>query len=347
MEKIVKDFINKIKQSTGIELSVFDESGNFIGGADSHKITVPNFSYGIFCDEQNAKTFFKLKYGALNLIAMMGGAGEMEKKFAYFICELADREFSSVSAISKTEFWRLLINGGQSAVQTEISAQKLGVPNAPSSVMLVKTLSGSVEDILDVLLNYGGTAHDFIVKVEDKKCALVKFAGASNNEYRSYAEFAEYLKSSVLEERGVKIKIYLGNGAENLYQIAESFAQALSTERMSDLIGLKGDVHSYKDYVLVRVLEQMPESRLKEYYAILTDKKSRQIFDDREMIETAEAFLENSLNVSETSRKMYLHRNTLNYRLDKIERGTGLNIRKFSDAVTFRLITVLSKIIKG
>ena len=63
-------------------------------------------------------------------------------------------------------------------------------------------------------------------------------------------------------------------------------------------------------------------------------------------INTAEEFLENSLNVSETSRKLYLHRNTLTYRLDKIERATGLNIRKFSDAVTFRLITILSKLVR-
>ena len=61
------------------------------------------------------------------------------------------------------------------------------------------------------------------------------------------------------------------------------------------------------------------------------------------MIQTAEVFLENNLNVSETSRKLFLHRNTLTYRLDKIERQTGLDIRKFSDAVTFRLITVLFK----
>ena len=56
-------------------------------------------------------------------------------------------------------------------------------------------------------------------------------------------------------------------------------------------------------------------------------------------------FLQNSLNVSETSRNLFMHRNTLMYRLDKIERMTGLNLRKFSDAVTFRLITILGKLV--
>ena len=79
---------------------------------------------------------------------------------------------------------------------------------------------------------------------------------------------------------------------------------------------------------------------------MLMDTNAREIFDDEEMVNTAEEFLENSLNVSETSRKLYLHRNTLTYRLDKIEKATGLNIRKFSDAVTFRLITILSKLVR-
>ena len=56
--------------------------------------------------------------------------------------------------------------------------------------------------------------------------------------------------------------------------------------------------------------------------------------------------MEANLNVSETSRKIYLHRNTLMYRLDKIEKATGLNVRKFSDAVTFRLITILSRLVR-
>jgi carbohydrate diacid regulator len=70
------------------------------------------------------------------------------------------------------------------------------------------------------------------------------------------------------------------------------------------------------------------------------------VFEDEEMLETAEVFLQSSLNVSETSRNLYMHRNTLLYRLDKIEKSTGLNIRLFSDAVSFRVLTVLHKLLK-
>ena len=116
--------------------------------------------------------------------------------------------------------------------------------------------------------------------------------------------------------------------------------------RKDNAINSKGEVHSFKEYMLIKMIEDLPKYKLNEYLETLLDSGAREIFLDDEMINTAEEFLENSLNVSETSRKLYLHRNTLTYRLDKIEKATGLNIRKFSDAVTFRLITILSKLVR-
>ena len=82
-----------------------------------------------------------------------------------------------------------------------------------------------------------------------------------------------------------------------------------------------------------------------QYLAEITDDSFKEVFDDEEMLATAEAFLQSSLNVSETSRQLYMHRNTLLYRLDKIEKATGLNIRSFSDAVSFRVLTVIHRLL--
>ena len=111
-------------------------------------------------------------------------------------------------------------------------------------------------------------------------------------------------------------------------------------------VNSKGEIHTYKEYVLVKMLEDLPKYKLNEYLETLLESGASGIFSDQEMTNTAEEFLENSLNISETSRNLYLHRNTLTYRLDKIEKMTGLNIRKFSDAVTFRLITILSRLVR-
>ena len=130
-----------------------------------------------------------------------------------------------------------------------------------------------------------------------------------------------------------------------LKDIADSYARAENAIRYADVFESKGNVHSYREFILVKMLEDIPESKLAEYLSDLTDESFRELFEDEEMLSTAEEFLQSSLNVSETSRNLYMHRNTLLYRLDKIEKATGLNIRSFSDAVSFRVLTVIHRLL--
>ena len=106
-------------------------------------------------------------------------------------------------------------------------------------------------------------------------------------------------------------------------------------------------VYSYKEFIMIKMLSDIPLESLSKYLDTLLDRDSSEILDDPELMNTAEEFLKNSLNISETSRSMYMHRNTLIYRLDKIEKATGLNLRHFNDAVAFRLLTVLNKLVKN
>jgi carbohydrate diacid regulator len=212
--------------------------------------------------------------------------------------------------------------------------------------MVVNVAPESLEDVRDVLYNYSSEDTDFVIVTPESQLAFVKFIDDASNEYQSSTEYAEFLRQSIYEETGARVKVAVGGTVKTIIDLSTSFAQALSAARMSETIRSRGDVHSYKEFVLIKMLEDLPKYKLNEYLEILMDSGARDIFSDEEMTTTAEEFLENSLNVSETSRKLYLHRNTLIYRLDKIEKATGLNIRKFSDAVTFRLITVLSKLVR-
>ena len=125
-----------------------------------------------------------------------------------------------------------------------------------------------------------------------------------------------------------------------------SYSHAVTALRYAEVFSGGEGVHSYKEYMLVKLLEEVPKSRLDEFLGDVTEEQIREVFDDEEMLLTAEKFLSTSLNVSETSRDLYMHRNTLLYRLDKIEKATGLNIRLFPDAVTFRILTIIYKLVK-
>ncbi len=142
------------------------------------------------------------------------------------------------------------------------------------------------------------------------------------------------------------VLVGVGPTVRSLKDISASYSQADNTLRYADVFEIPGQVHSYREVILVKMIEDIPEMRLAQYLSEITDEHCNEVFEDEEMLGTAEAFLQSSLNVSETSRNLYMHRNTLLYRLDKIEKATGLNIRQFSDAVSFRVLTVLYRLLK-
>lgn len=183
---------------------------------------------------------------------------------------------------------------------------------------------------------------DMVVRMDDQRLAIVKFLDEGQSPY----EFGVFLAQSLYEELGIKASVGVGCEGKSFSEIALSYSQAATAVRMSSIFHAEGEVHSYREYLLVRMLGDLPEAKWQEYIDQFRISEAAEVFEDEDMTDTAEAFLESSLNVSETSRKLFMHRNTLMYRLDKIERITGLNIRKFSDAVTFRVITILYKLLR-
>ncbi len=338
-------FINGIREKTGIDFSVYGEDGALIVSGVNAPKSVPTDFESVFLDTANGRTLFHIKYKNKNFIGCLDGATDVEKNYAHLIGELAENVFIKESGLSRTEFYKAILLGEINYSQILRHQKKYNVQDAPAFVMIVMAETRHNE-VVNVLKNYSEGCSDFVVKMEDNQLAFVKFVDQTNDEYQSSTEYAEFLRQSVYEETGVSVRISVGSTVKTLIDLSSSYSQAMTTLRMSNAVNAKGEVHSFKEYILIRMLEDMPKFKLNENLEILMDSGAKEIFGDQEMIDTAEEFLENSLNVSETARKLYLHRNTLTYRLDKIERATGLNIRKFSDAVTFRLITILSKLVR-
>ena len=91
---------------------------------------------------------------------------------------------------------------------------------------------------------------------------------------------------------------------------------------------------------------EIPPDLARRYYEVLFNKKNARIFND-EMVQTIDKFFECHLNVSEAARQLYIHRNTLVYRLDKVQRATGLDLRAFDDAITFKMLRMLGRVNDG
>ena len=342
MENDVIAFTFNIRDNTGIGLDVYSETGEFIAGEDKGNVRL-DFE-GTYSDAERSRTLFKFKYKNKNYIGAIAGVNSASKNYAYLICELAEQSFNK-SNLSKEEFFKSVLFGEASYYTIKKYAKKY-FKGGKACAMLIALDSGREQEVYNVVNGYTEGSSDFVCALEDGMCALVRFLDEENGEYRSVAEFAEFLVQSVYEETGMRIGVFIGGTVENAADLASSFSQAISAHRMNDSVNRRAGVHSFKEFIMVKMLEDLPKFRLSEYLEMLLDPQAREIFEDSDMVNTAEGFFENGLNVSETSRKLYLHRNTLNYRLDKIEKSTGLNIRKIPDAITFRMITIILKLVR-
>ena len=288
--------------------------------------------------DEKKQTAFTIDYGGQTFQAYLSGTQEEANLVAYLV-KIAGE---NLAPQDKDETLRgILLGEGNKAYAHQFLAKYNCVDGACFALDIVP------ERRLDEALLHVQTSlieeNAFVVKMDSTRIAVVMFS----KEGETPVELGNFLNQSLYEEVGVKAKIGIGCEEKSFGEIATSYAQALTAVRMSGILGAKGEVHSYREFLLTKMLEDVPAERLKEYVEQFHIEGAKEIFSDEEMTTTAEEFLENSLNLSETSRNLFMHRNTLMYRLDKIERLTGLNIRQFSDAVTFRVISILFKLLQS
>ncbi len=284
---------------------------------------------------------FELEYCGEKADAWIAGMGENAERAARLVHYMVANADLKQLLPDKDDYLKNILLGEGTSWYTYRFMTKYNVPNAPCYALELVTERRIAEAIAHVE-SCLAESQDLVVGMDDSRLAVVKFS----DEGQTPLEFGSFLVQSLYEEVGIKASAGVGCEVKSFTEIALSYNQAATALRMSGLLKSKGEVHTYREYLLVKMLEDVPEGRLKEYMEQFHVRNADEVFSDEEMIETAEEFLENSLNVSETSRNLFMHRNTLMYRLDKIERLTGLNIRKFSDAVTFRVITILYKLLQ-
>lgn len=289
-------------------------------------------------------TYFRFLYKNVGYIGILEGVGKETTRYALllpsFIESFAERDLE----LSKTDHLKRILKGESSSMAIYKYATKYSVRDRACFVIALH-IEKHVNEALSLLEQYGGNTLDTVLQISDDTCVLVRFVDEEADEGHSSMDYADFLVQSLKEELGLDVQAGVGPTVKELKDVAISYAGAENALRYADVFNQRGNVHSYREFILVKMLEGIPESKLSEYLTELSESHVKEIFEDEEILDTAECFLQNSLNVSETARNLYMHRNTLLYRLDKIEKTTGLNIRSFSDAVSFRVLTILHRLL--
>ena len=138
------------------------------------------------------------------------------------------------------------------------------------------------------------------------------------------------------------VRIAYGTVVKEIKEVSRSYKEAKMAMDVGKIFFDERSIIAYSELGIGRLIYQLPIPLCKMFIKEIFGNKSPDDFDEETLV-TIQKFFENSLNVSETSRQLFIHRNTLVYRLDKLQKTTGLDLRVFEDAITFRIALMVVK----
>ena len=191
---------------------------------------------------------------------------------------------------------------------------------------------------------FAGKVHDFITAVDEKSIILVKEV-KGNESYDELDKTADVIIDMLSTEAMSAAHVAYGTIVNDIREVSRSYKEAKMALDVGKIFYSNKNVVAYNRLGIGRLIYQLPIPLCQMFIKEIFEGKAPDDFDD-ETLSTINKFFENSLNVSETSRQLYIHRNTLVYRLDKLQKSTGLDLRVFDDAITFKIALMVVKYMK-
>jgi len=209
-------------------------------------------------------------------------------------------------------------------------------------VVVVRITNTTDISAFDVIQNlFPDKTKDFVVNINETDIALIKEirTGIDN---RDLEKLARSIVDTLSSEFYTHSHIGIGTVVEGIKDLAHSFKEAQVALEVGKVFDTEKTIVSYDNLGIARLIYQLPTT-LCEMFMREVFKRGSVASLDQETLFTIQRFFENNLNVSETSRKLFVHRNTLVYRLEKIKRLTGLDLREFDDAIVFKVALMVKK----
>jgi len=351
--QILQNAIDGMKAITRVDLTVADVDGKVVV---TTMIGQQNFATAILefvkspADSQEIQNsqFFKIyDEQQTEYVLISAGAGEN----AYIAGKMAAFQIQTLlvaykERFDKDNFIKNLLLDNLLLVDIYGRAKKLHIrTDARRVVMIVESDNGrdnNAQELVKAVL--GNDKREFVTAVDENNVVVVK----DLTEEQGGKDIENTARSIIahLQKEGIKdIHISYGTCVNEIKDVSRSYKEAKMALDVGRIFFSERNVIAYSELGIGRLIYQLPIPLCKMFIKEIFDGKSPDDFDE-ETLSTINKFFENSLNVSETSRQLFIHRNTLVYRLDKLQKSTGLDLRVFEDAITFRIALMVVKYMK-
>lgn len=351
--QIIQTSIDELKAITKVDLCVYDPSGTIIASTAEKMDIAADLINGFAnspADSQVIGLHHLLKVwdeGELLFVLVSKGFDEgayMIGKIA--VCEIRNLAIAYKERFDRNNFFQNLILDNLLLVDIYNRAKKLHIEaKTPRVVFLVEARmekDGIVTELLKGM--FSSQSGDYITAVDENNVILIKSL-ASNSTHEDMMAVADTIVAMMNAEAMLNVRVAFGNVVQELKDVSKSYKEAKMALDVGKIFYAERNVVAYSILGIGRLIYQLPVNLCKLFVEeIFGDNVPSQL--DDETLTTINKFFENNLNVSETSRQLFVHRNTLVYRIEKIQKSTGLDLRNFDDALTFKIALMVVNYMK-
>ncbi len=350
--QILQNTIDGLKSISRVDLCVMDADGKDVAstadmGSSSKAVEAFAVSPADSQEIQGYQYFKIFDEQQLEYVLVAGGTGEdvyMVGKMAAF--QIQNLLVAYKERFDKDNFIKNLLLDNLLLVDIYSRSKKLHIQTeVPRVVMILESGNEKDNNTLELVrAHFASSNKDFITAVDENNVIAVKELTEADAQ-REIEKAAGSLES-FLQKEGIKgIRIAYGTVVQEIKEVSRSYKEAKMALDVGKIFFDDRKIIAYSELGIGRLIYQLPIPLCKMFIREIFGRKSPDEFDE-ETLTTIYKFFENSLNVSETSRQLFIHRNTLVYRLDKLQKSTGLDLRVFEDAITFKIALMVVKYMK-
>lgn len=339
----IQTVLEEIREISHIELALYTEKGKQVAATfqpqEDMEEAVISFAKSMAESQMLSNChFFKVVIdGAVEYILLTKAVSEdayMIGKLA--VCQIRNMVAMHMEQFDRNSFMQNILLGNMLVVDMYNKAQKLHIEQTERVVFVIDLKDKRDTTVMEMVKNlFVNKTKDFVTELDEQSIILVK----DTKDYKTEEELeklARTIVDNLHAEAMVKVRVGYGNRVLYLQDITKSYQEAKMALEVGHIFYAEKEVISYGNLGIGRLIYQLPMSLCEMFIQEVFGDEIPDVFQE-ETLTTIQKFFENNLNISETARQLYVHRNTLVYRLERLEKIIGLDIRRFDDAMTFKI----------
>lgn len=351
--QIIQTSIDELKSITKVDLGVYELSGIPVA-TTMEKMDVSVGMISTFADSPADSQVIGNSHlmkiyddnELLYVVIACGAADDAYMVGRIAVCQLQNLAVAYRERFDRNSFFQNLLLDNLLLVDIHNRAKKLHLDVAvPRAVFLVETQQEKDGIVTELLRGMFSTqAGDHVTSVDEKNVILVKSLAEDSS-----AEALDMVANTIVDmmnaEAMLKVRVAYGTVVLELKDVSKSYKEAQMAMDVGKIFYAEREVAAYSALGIGRLIYQLPVNLCKIFIEEIFGENIPSDLDE-ETLNTLNKFFENNLNVSETSRQLFVHRNTLVYRIEKIQKSTGLDLRSFDDALTFKIALMVVNYMK-